>query len=413
MASLIKKAMDTWKYEGVMAVCRKTKNFLLKKKLPEVMPSQPRPSQPIYHFYKFILGRSVRGEELQGDPMPHTIDWILPDLGAPGGGGHLNIFRCIKYLEQHGYHNRIYFFNRDGIDTRAQVFNLYERHYRNVAGEDAEIFSVHCDPLEPAEVLFATCWETAYLVRDTHNCLHKFYFIQDFEPDFFAKGSEYWFAENTYKMGLIGVAASPWLKNKLEKEYGMKCYTFGFSFTKEVCYPRNVEKKGRQVFLYARPSSPRRMFELAILALALVSERMPDVRFVLAGASNIKSTYDIPFEFEEPGIMAYADLPAVYSATDIVVALSGTNVSLLPLEAMSSGAVVLTNDDEQVRWMLNEKNAILARMDPVDIAEKICDHLNHPEKLARLRKAGYEFAQKTSWEEEHEKVLKAIETELA
>ena len=411
---LLRKALDTWKYEGGMAGLYKTRKYLLegKPKVPPMQHSAPPTGMPIYDCYKFILGRIQRGEVIKAAPQPRTINWIVPDLGAPGAGGHLDIFRCVKFLEDRGYHNRIYFFNVMGGDTRGPVKNIYERHYKNVAGDKAEIFSAHFDDIQPAEAVFATSWQTAYFVRSLDNCKRKFYFVQDFEPMFFASSSEYYFAEETYRWGFIGITASSWLKQKLEKDYGMKCYAFGFSFNRDVCYPREVEKKGRQVFLYARPNTPRRMFEVAVLALTMVSERMPDVRFVLAGGS-IKGTYKLPFEFEDLGIVAYEDLPALYSATDICVVLSGTNVSLLPLEVMACKGVVLTNDNEHVRWLLNDENAILARMEPQDIADKICDHLAHPEKLERLREAGYEFAQRTSWDEEYGKVLKAMEIELA
>ena len=92
--------------------------------------------------------------------------------------------------------------------------------------------------------------------------------------------------------------------------------------------------------------------------------------------------------------------------------MSGSNVSLMPLEVMGCKSVLLSNDDEQVRWLVNEHNAILAHMDPMDIAEKICYYLTHPSELEKIREAGYEYAQKTSWDDEYGKVLKALEKEL-
>ncbi|MBQ9365364.1 MAG: glycosyltransferase family 4 protein [Schwartzia sp.] len=410
MPSLIKKVIDTWKYEGAMAVLKKTKKYVFGKRLGSARQSFAK-GTPIYDQYKFVLGRVRRGGEIDGEPKPKTVNWVVPDLGAPGAGGHLTIFRCIKYLEEHGCHNRIYFHNVMGGDTKEAVKNIYERHYKNVAGDDAEIFSVHTEKMEPAEAVFATSWQTAYYVRDIKNCRRKFYFVQDFEPCFFPQGSEYFFAENTYKWGFVGIAASPWLKGRLEKGYGMKCYDFGFSFNKDIYYPRDVERKKNQVLFYARPSTARRAFELAMLAFEIVSEKMPDVHFVFVGG-GIKGNYDLPFDYEDAGIVSPDKLPDYYSSSRICVALSGSNVSLMPLEVMGCKSVLLSNDDEQVRWLVNEHNAILAHMDPMDIAEKICYYLTHPSELEKIREAGYEYAQKTSWDDEYGKVLKALEKEL-
>ena len=138
-----------------MAVLYKTRKYLLegKPKVPPMQHSAPPTGMPIYDCYKFILGRIQRGEVIKAAPQPRTINWIVPDLGAPGAGGHLDIFRCVKFLEDRGYHNRIYFFNVMGGDTRGPVKNIYERHYKNVAGDKAEIFSAHFDDIQPAEAV--------------------------------------------------------------------------------------------------------------------------------------------------------------------------------------------------------------------------------------------------------------------
>ena len=53
---------------------------------------------------KSFLSKPSKGESL-------TLNWIIPPFGK-GSGGHLNIFRYIKYLEQLGYFNRIYIFGQ-------------------------------------------------------------------------------------------------------------------------------------------------------------------------------------------------------------------------------------------------------------------------------------------------------------
>lgn len=80
----------------------------------------------------------------------------------------------------------------------------------------------------------ATAWTTAYYVRRFNNTISKFYFVQDFEPYFYAHGSEYEFAENTYKMGFRGITAGDWLKDVMRNDYGMTADSFLFSYDDKI-----------------------------------------------------------------------------------------------------------------------------------------------------------------------------------
>ena len=56
----------------------------------------------------------------------------------------------------------------------------------------------------------------------------------------------------------------------------------------------------------------------------------------------------------------------------------------------------------------HEENSILVDYDPLQIADTLVEYLNNPEKLTAIRNKGIEFAINTSWENEGEKVKKAI-----
>ena len=59
-------------------------------------------------------------------------------------------------------------------------------------------------------------------------------------------GSKYIFAEETYRFNFIGITAGDWLKEKLEKEYGMISTAFKFSYDKELHYPIKKIKQNKK-----------------------------------------------------------------------------------------------------------------------------------------------------------------------
>ena len=75
---------------------------------------------------------------------------------------------------------------------------------------------------------------------------------------------------------------------------------------------------------------------------------------------------------------------------------------------MASGSVAVCSKGSNSEWLVNEENSILVDYDPLQIADTLVEYLNNPEKLTAIRNKGIEFAINTSWENEGEKVKKAI-----
>ena len=113
---------------------------------------------------------------------------------------------------------------------------------------------------------------------------------------FFPVGSDYAFAENTYKFGFRGLTAGDWLKNKLHDEYGMQTNSFLFSYDNELYQAGKKRDAVPRIFFYARPVTARRDFELGLLALNEITKRNSDVEVVFAGWDV--SNYRIPFKHQ-------------------------------------------------------------------------------------------------------------------
>ncbi len=331
------------------------------------------------------------------------LNWVIPEMGR-GSGGHINIFRFISALERKGIKNRIYIESPVNFLSDQSLKEFLTEAYPIL---DSSIEVHHSvDNMPFCHGIVATSWSTAYYVRRFNNTISKFYFVQDFESYFYAVGSEYMLAGNTYRFGFRGITAGDWLKNKLEREYGMSCQSFHFSYDKDLYHAIEKRDNVKRIFFYARPVTPRRAFELGMLALFELHQRIPEIEVVFAGWDV--SNYFIPFTHLNAGSVPLDQLADLYAQCDICLVMSLTNLSLLPLEVMASNSVIATQGDENNSWMVNESNAIIIDNDPLNIARTLEDYLNHPEKLKALREAGLKFSAATDWDRETDKVYQSI-----
>lgn len=343
---------------------------------------------------------------LPGAMVPRSMNWIIPRFSI-GSGGHLNIFRMMAMLEARGFIVRIFVSERGAFINPAQAAEMINEHFVRLK---AEVF-LGANEMPPCDVVVATSWDTAYWADRFPAAAHKLYFVQDFEPYFYAHGSEYAFAEQTYRMGFDAVTAGGWLAEKLAREYGMSTRAFSFSFDKDRYHPLPRDPGPRRVFFYARHVTIRRGFELGLLALRHVHERLPDVEFVLAGWDS--SEYELPFPHLNAGVVALDSLPALYAQCDVALVLSFTNLSLLPLELMACGCPVVSNRGPNVEWLLQDgDNAVLCDSLPKALADGLVRILEDGQLRERIIAGGFATTAASDWEAEGAVVADYLEDRL-
>ena len=396
--NVVERGMRYLKNNGVKATLKRMKNG----------PAPIPPKNNLLGFYNFV----VNTEEIPFDKKAYedakksgkiTLNWVIPEM-SPGSGGHTTIFRFVSNLEKLGFHSKIYLYMSPTFKDNESIRSFLKQHFPLLD----ERVEVYCDVSQMgfAHGTVATAWTTAYYVRRFNNTISKFYFVQDFEPYFYAHGSEYEFAENTYKMGFRGITAGDWLKDVMRNDYGMTADSFLFSYDDKIYKPKEKTDDKPRVFFYARPVTPRRDFELGMLAINELWKKMPDLEVIFAGWDV--SNYEIPFPHQNLGTVTPQVLADSYVKCDMCLIISNTNLSLLPLEVMACNSVAVCSKGENSTWLVNEENSILVDYDPNQIADTMEDYFRHPEKLASIRKKGLEFAKNTSWEREAEKVKEAI-----
>lgn len=337
---------------------------------------------------------------------PVNIAWIM-SAPEPESGGHQNLFRFIRFAEQAGHICSIYIY--DAKEQHISIPNLKSmlKNSDAYANVDAEIviFNREIGFSNDTQAIFATGWETAYPAFLADTRAKRFYFVQDFEPSFYPIGSDALLAENTYRFGFHGITAGGWLASTLSEKYGMITDHFDFAVDKSLYKVINNESRN-EVFFYARPVTPRRAFEFGLLVLNDFAKMRPDVIINLAGWDV--SAWNIPFAHKNLSSMSLGQLNEVYNRCAVGLVLSLTNMSLLPLELISSGVTPVVNQGDNNSMVTNNPFIEYVPASPLAIARKMVEVLERPDAIERSI-AMSESVVNVNWEDSAQQFLAAFE----
>ncbi len=312
---------------------------------------------------------------------PIEIAWIMSPPGKESGG-HQNLFRFIDFAEKAGHRCSIYLYTTNSRSISISEIRAMLRSaaaYPEVAA-DISMYDRGVGVNADTQAIFATGWETAYPAFLDKSNARRFYFVQDYEASFYPLGTESLLAENTYRFGFHGITAGGWLAHKLATDYGMATDHFDFAVDKTHYSVTNVERRN-EVFFYARPVTPRRAFEFGVLALTDFAQLRPDVQINLAGWDV--SNWDIPFKFTNLSSLDISELNAVYNRCAAGLVLSLSNMSLLPLELISSGVTPIVNDGPNNRMVSDNPYIEYVPASPLAIASKIAEVVDRHDAIER------------------------------
>lgn len=317
---------------------------------------------------------------------PLKIAWIIPGL-IIGGGGHRNIIRCAYHLERLGHQVSLHFFD---IEEPAHVVRAQVReHFYPLKGH----IGLLNDSFAPCDIVFATHWSTvAHAERLKERVGEIVYFVQDFEPLFYAMGSEYVLAETTYRKGLYAITSGIWCEHFLRNSYGAEADHFQFPIDRTIYFERQTPRKTDRVIFFAKPEMPRRCFDLGLRALRAFHALRPDVEIVFYGSAN---KVDVDFPVTQLGMLRGPnDLAKLYCEGTIGIAFSTTNPSLVPYEMMACGLPVvdLARPGNEMNYNESFDIARLANPDPAIMAQEIAELISNPDELAARSRRGVDFA---------------------
>ncbi len=329
-----------------------------------------------------------------GEAPRLRIAWLLqrPIIGS---GGFTNIFRTINLLATYGHESVIYM-PLHGLP--AEYLSQPERYIARHFGPVSARVQPWPDVIDQVDVALATQWSSFELLNRCAPRVARAYFVQDFEPFFVPMGYEYLQAEATYRAGVPCITLGEWLAAFLRDRYGATTYPFDFAVDHQryQLRPRPAATPPRIIF-YARPSTPRRCFDLGKEALAIVHRRHPDAEIVLFGDTHL-SHMTLPFPFVDMGILNEDALASLYASATVGLVLSSTNPSLMPPEMMAAGCAVVDLDLPPNHFLIeHERTGLLAAPEPQALAGAICRLLEDESLRSRLVANAHAAVQPLSW----------------
>lgn len=347
---------------------------------------------------------AVRWQTPARRPTPGTrlhVVWVTTPPGI-GSGGHTTLFRMAQALVEAGHRVTVLLYDAFGGAVERHEQNL-RRGWPWLQVEVGEVGDV----LPPADAYVATSWETAHVLAVRGSAPgRRLYFVQDFEPHFYGHGSQYVLAEDTYRFGFRTITVGHMLEKLLRDEFGVKADVAEFGCDTDV-YTLTNHGARRGVVFYARPEVARRGYEVGMLALEHFHRRHPEHPIHLFGASP--SGLRVPAVSH--GKMTPAALADLYNECVTGLALSFTNVSLVPIEMIACGAIPVVNDSAAARPGLTNPHAVWSQPTPVALADALCAIVEdaHVERRAAAAAASVVGA---SWSDAAWAVREVVEDEV-
>lgn len=315
---------------------------------------------------------------MPGREGKYRFAWIISPPSATSGGHHTAL-RFMKFLEQAGHSLTVYFYS----PGKYPAVNVDEIRALLIGLGDNFSLDAQLEVYDPAEgfaagfdAIIASDWQAAYAAHRYGGDAKRFYFAQDYEPSFFAEGSDSVLAENSYRLGFHGIVAGRWLAEKLRTEFGMSCDSFDFAVDTSRYSSFNMAHRSEIVF-YVRPPTPRRATEFGLLALSELNRLRPDIKINLVGWDM--SSYDVPFAHVNHKAVEIARLNEIFNRCAAGLVFSLTNMSLLPMELMASGVVPVVNDAPNTRGVFDSPYLEYVAMSPKAIAARLIAIVDRPD----------------------------------
>ena len=285
--------------------------------------------------------------------------------------------------------------NKKEDKSRYQVVNISDKSNCNLLVSENDIF-------------IASAWWTAYSIRKIikwqkdYYKLKKYnkllYFIQDYEPFFYAWSSRLCSAESTYRMDIPVIAI--FNSKELKDYFDIHNYKFDKSYffdpilndglKKHLLEDKEKERK-KQIIVYGRPNTQRNAFEIVEEALMIAFKDRKDVnewKFISMGETHYNAKITDSASLISVGKLSldqYANfMEESYLGISLMVS---PHPSYPPLEMSSFGVKTITNkyDNKDLSYF-NDNIISVDYCDAELIAKEIVKYVDQYDELSKKSK---------------------------
>ncbi|MCI8958364.1 MAG: glycosyltransferase family 4 protein [Lachnospiraceae bacterium] len=323
-----------------------------------------------------------------------TICFVLKEI-LPYRGGITSVLRLGTGLSKKGYQ---VFYSVIASDPISSLDDAAKKNLMNYSGQ---IIKYKRD--QNYDVVIATAMETVSYAKKLNG--YKMYFVQDYEPLFFAYGDLYTLAQNSYEQGFHMVSLGQWNAEMVKRECNVcspiDVVDFPYEPSEYTRVERNFEAyKSKQDFtmaVYIKVNSRRMPYILQYVLTELKN------KLKVRDHINLKIYYfgeDTWFECMEGtnlGRLAKDELCDLYHKTDFGAVISLTNISLVPYEMIATGLPVLEYKKGSFSTFFDEESAILFGLDSEELYNKILFMIKHPQNLEKMTHHAQTYLNNQTW----------------
>ena len=363
--------------------------------------------------------RSLLEDYARADSVDiRAIQWFIPWVPTVYLGGVYTILRfAAHFAREHGAQSRFCIYDvapEKGARMVAAIRSSFpELHQAEVNFREPPQGGPDYSHLRECDAAVATFWTSAYPVMRFAKARMRFYFVQDFEPSFYAASSAFALAEETYRFGFPGIVNTPGLAEAY-RWYGNPAVSFVPAVDTERYYPpaeRRSEPPVR-VFFYGRPSTPRNAFGLGLSSLSEIKLRFGDrVDLICAGESWNPGQFGFADRISNVGrLRNLEEVADLYRTCHIGLVLMLTkHPSYQPFEFMASGVACVSNHNPDTAWFLRDgDNCVLARPTPGTIADAIGELVEDRARREQITERALEEVRQVTWGDQIEHVWRTL-----
>ena len=273
--------------------------------------------------------------------------------------------------------------------------------------------------IKAPDVVVASSWDTVFFAKKFENS-YKMYFVQDYEPYFFAFGEEYLLSKDTYLEGLHMVSLGKWNKDVIVRECGedkradkMKIDVVSFPYDSlgyTYC-ERNFEayrtKKKITIAVYLKYYG-KRLPNLIPFMLMNTADRLKEKGIELEILYFGEAKTFNPKGGKNLGQLSKDELKDLYRRSDFGMVASMSNISLVPYEMHASGLPVIEFRDGSYPYFFKGNTALLTGIGDSDISELILHAMERPENIREMCCEALEAMKDLSWERTGKEFLKVL-----